>query len=175
MASWAKLLTSWMACFLIRLAPFRPPNVEPIMSAIIPISQKYGQMKVFFFGFASIYLFDVFEGRAGIWTLVTATAYGLVGIWSSFYFRHRKGRTIDYVKFTVWGTLSYDIVTGLGMGPLLFHQPFAQALLGQIPFTILHLLGNIAFAVSLSPLFYRWLNTEKKKVLIPVLTRQVEG
>jgi hypothetical protein len=36
-----------------------------------------------------------------------------------------------------------------------------QALIGQIPFTILHLAGNVVFAFFLSPLIYTYLSTNK--------------
>ena len=58
------------------------------------------------------------------------------------------------------GTLFYDAVTGLTIGPLFFHQSFIVSLVGQIPFTVLHLLGNVSFAIVLSPMIERWLVKE---------------
>ena len=68
----------------------------------------------------------------------------------------------NYVLFAVIGTLFYDAVTGLTIGPLLWGQPFMVALIGQIPFTLLHLAGNITFAVVLSPLLYTWVVENKQ-------------
>lgn len=34
----------------------------------------------------------------------------------------------------------FDVITGLCMGPLVWHQPFCVALMGQIPHTCIHLL-----------------------------------
>ena len=62
----------------------------------------------------------------------------------------------SYVAYGIIGTLAYDAVTGLGIGTLLFHQPFMQALIGQIPFTAWHLFGTISFSVLVSPFLYRW-------------------
>ena len=48
-------------------------------------------------------------------------------------------------------------VTGLTIGPLFFGQSFAEAAIGQLPFTAYHLLGNVAFGALLSPLILRWI------------------
>ena len=56
-------------------------------------------------------------------------------------------------------------VTGLTIGPLLFHQSFIVSLIGQIPFTLLHLLGNVSFAIVLSPAIERWLVKEEVKLV----------
>jgi len=50
-------------------------------------------------------------------------------------------------------------VTGLTLGPLFFNQPFAIALAGQVPFTALHLLGNVGLAFFVSPLVNKWIST----------------
>jgi hypothetical protein len=46
---------------------------------------------------------------------------------------------------------------GLAVGPLFYGQPFIAALAGQIPFTLMHLLGTVLFSVVVSPLVYRWI------------------
>jgi hypothetical protein len=42
-------------------------------------------------------------------------------------------------------------MTGPTIGPIFFHQSLMGSIIGQIPFTLLHLLGNIIFAILLSP------------------------
>jgi Cu/Ag efflux pump CusA len=42
-------------------------------------------------------------------------------------------------------------MTGPTIGPIFFHQSLMASIIGQIPFTLLHLLGNIIFAILLSP------------------------
>ena len=39
------------------------------------------------------------------------------------------------------------------------------SLAGQIPFTVLHLLGNVSFAIVLSPAIEKWLVKEDRKVV----------
>jgi hypothetical protein len=67
------------------------------------------------------------------------------------------------------GTLFFDAVTGLTVGPIFFHQSFIASMVGQIPFTALHLIGNIAFAIILSPAIYSLLIKKKKKERLPLI------
>ncbi len=155
-------------CFLVRLLPFRPPNVETVMATQMPFAKQWGAGAGFLFGFASIALFDAILGRIGWWTLITAVAYGLVGVFGSRYFRRKRG-VVHYALFATVATVFYDAVTGLTIGPLLFGQPFLAAVLGQIPFTLYHLAGNVGFAVTLSPLIERFITTPSR-LDIPILT-----
>jgi uncharacterized membrane protein len=154
--NWIKYVLAWVGCFAIRLIPFRAPNVEPIMSAAMPFAKQYGKLSGFLFGFSSIFLYDIVTSGIGVWTWITAFAYGAVGIAAAWYLKSRAASRGNFVKYSIVATIVYDAVTGLTLGPLFFHQKFVNALLGQIPFTALHLFGNIAFALFLSPAIYRW-------------------
>lgn len=164
--NWFKFFIGFSACFLIRLIPFRPPNIEPILATQMPFAKSYGAVAGFFFAFSSILLFDLAVGKLGIWTIITAVSYGILGLFAYKYFKNRENKTINYVKFAIIGTIAYDIVTGLTIGPLFFHQTFLQALIGQIPFTIMHLAGNISLAIILSPLINKIL-VQNKKITAP--------
>jgi uncharacterized membrane protein len=136
---------------VVRLLPFRPPNVEPVMAAMMPFAKHYGPWGGFAFGALSIVLFDLLTLRVGLWTLITAFAYGLVGIVAHRMLAGRQRSRARYVGVAILGTLIYDGLTGLTIGPLLWGQSFTVALAGQVPFTLLHLSGSILFAVALSP------------------------
>jgi uncharacterized membrane protein len=153
---WLKFLIGWGAVFLFRLIPFRPPNVEPMLATIMPFSKSFGPLESFFFGFFGIVLFDGVTSGWGMWTLVTALCYGALGPAAHFYFKSRAASVGNFLRFGIVGTLAYDVVTGLIVGPLLTSQTFAVALVGQIPFTLLHLAGTVVFATLLSPALYRW-------------------
>ena len=157
-----RLLIGWAIVFGVRLLPFRAPNIEPVMAALMPFSKRYGVLGAFAFGFFSIALFDSITSGIGAWTWVTAIVYGSVGIASAFFFRNRESSPKNYLVFSVVGTLAFDALTGLTIGPIFFAQPLMAALTGQIPFTILHLIGNSVFAVLLSPLIYRWVVVNPK-------------
>lgn len=163
----AKIGIGFVACLLLRLVPFRPPNVEPLLAAQMPFAKEAGPLIGFIFGFMSIVLYDSITGTIGIWTLVTALTYGILGICSWFFLKkYSSPRPIHYALVAISATLVYDAVTGLIPGPLFFHQPLMAALVGQIPFTALHLIGNVTFAVTLSPLIHYFL--VKKRTSAPV-------
>ena len=163
-----KFVIGWLVCFGIRLIPFRPPNVEPILTATMPFSKKYGWAGGFIFGFLSIVLFDVAVGQVGQWTWITGVAYGLLGVGAYFFFRHKDASALNFLKYAVLGTILYDAATGLTIGPLFFGQTFADAFFGQIPFTALHLLGNMVLSVTISPILYRWVVNNRSLEVNPV-------
>ncbi len=154
--NWLKFVIGWVAVFGYRLLPFRVPNVEPVLSVAMPFSKKYGAWGGFLFGALSIALFDIFVGKVGMWTLVTAATYGFIGWGAALFFKKRSASASNFLAYGVLGTIAYDAVTGVAMGPLLFGQTFAAAFFGQIPFTIMHLSGTIVFSLVISPLVYRW-------------------
>jgi energy-coupling factor transport system substrate-specific component len=159
----------WLAlvlCLLARLIPFRAPNVEPILATTMPIGRAYGTFLGFSFAFSSILLYDLLTHTFGMQTFFTASAYGLIGLASVYYFQKKNNSVWNYVRFSIYGTLFFDAVTGLTIGPIFFHQSFMSTLVGQIPFTALHLLGNIVFALILSPAIYKFLIRKKKKKIL---------
>lgn len=156
-----KFFATLILCLFVRLIPFRAPNVEPILAATMPVGRVYGALSGFSFAFLSILLYDLLTHTVGMQTFFTAGAYGLVGLASAYYFQKQKGKTMDYVRFAIVGTLFFDAVTGLTVGPIFFHQSFIGSLVGQIPFTALHLLGNVTLAAILSPGIYHFLIRKK--------------
>lgn len=156
-------------CLFMRLIPFRAPNIEPILATMMPFSKAYGAFVGFSFAILSIFIYDIVTGTLGMQTFFTVGAYGILGLWSASYFKKdklaRRGgeNKWGYVHFAIFGTLFFDAMTGLTIGPIFFHQSFIQSLIGQIPFTALHLMGNIIFASILSPAIYKNLIKKKEK------------
>lgn len=156
-----KYVIGFVVCFGIRLIPFRPPNVEPIMTTTMPFGKKWGWLAGALFGALSILLYDLIHptpgfARIGSWTLVTAAMYGLIGVAAGIYLKNKESRVRHYVGFAVLATLAYDFITGPIMSSFIFKMHFSTALIGQIPFTLLHLGGNIVGAALVSPLLYNW-------------------
>lgn len=170
--NWFKYIFAFVAVLLVRLIPMRAPNLEPIMAAQMPFGRVYGGVASFIFGAASIVVYDSFTSGIGIWTLVTAVAYGLLGLGAGAFFKNRTGRA-NYVKYTIVATIAYDLVTGLSIGPIFFGQSLISAFVGQIPFTLLHLLGNVAFAIVLSPVIEMWA-VKESNVEVPVLVPKLK-
>jgi energy-coupling factor transport system substrate-specific component len=165
-----KVALIFVLCLLARLIPFRMPNVEPILAATMPIGRVSGAFLGFSFAILSILLFDVITGTLGVQTFFTALSYGLIALWSVSYFKKREGTAFDYARFAIMGTLVYDALTGLTVGPLFFHQSFLSSLIGQIPFTAFHLLGNTIFALILSPAIYNFMIKKKKKESVSIIS-----
>jgi len=147
---------------------------------MMPFSKAYGAFVGFSFAVLSILLYDVATSTLGVQTFFTVGAYGVLGLLSASYFKQNKparphnegaGGTNkwSYVRFAIFGTLFFDAFTGLTIGPIFFHQSFIQSLMGQIPFTTLHLMGNVIFAFFLSPMIYKNLIKKKEKsFLLPI-------
>lgn len=165
-----KYFAGFIFCLLLRLIPFRVPNVETILAVQMPFARVYGKFLAFSFGFFSIIAYDLITSTLGAWTLVTSFTYGFIGLWAMIYFNKKPDNNPStYVKFAIMSTIFYDIMTGLTIGPIIFHQQFSVALAGQIPFTLLHLFGNIIFAFILSPAIYNSVS-EKKKIETKYIT-----
>jgi uncharacterized membrane protein len=157
-----KYIIGFGVCVLIRLIPFRPPNVEPVTGTMLPFSKKWGWLSGALFGALSMILFDFITGKVGTWTWVTAGMMGLVGAASGLYLNKKESKIRYYVGVSIIATLIYDFVTGPIMSSLIWKMPFMLALIGQLPFTLYHLIGNITFAITLSPLLYKWVIANKQ-------------
>ena len=115
-------------------------------------------------------MFDAVTSGWGVWTAVTAIAYGVLGAGSCLFFKNREATVKNFLSFGIVGTIFYDAVTGLTIGPIFQGQPFIVALSGQIPFTLMHLLGTVVFATLLSPALYKWVvksETLELSVILP--------
>jgi uncharacterized membrane protein len=154
-----KIFIIFLGCLLFRLIPLRAPNVEPIMASIMPTAKKYGAMVAFSFGFLSIFIYDLLT-HFGSWTWIAGITYGFVGVASYWYFQKYKTSVLNFAVFAFVATIVFDLITGVLFAPI-FHETMLTALMLQIPFTLLHLAGNVGFAVTLSPVINKWLVSEK--------------
>ncbi len=149
-----KILIVFIGCLLFRLLPLRAPNVEPIMASVMPLGRKYDAAVGFLFGFLSIFLYDLIT-HFGSWTWIAAITYGVIGAVSVIYFTKAKTSILNFAIFASFATIIFDFVTGVLFAPM-FGETMATAFILQIPFTVIHLAGNIGFAITLSPILNRW-------------------
>jgi len=163
----SKYIIAFVIVLLLRLLPFRAPNLEPVMAFQMPISKKFGLIASFGFGFLSMVVYDMLTLRIGVWTIITSIVYGLVGVFAYLFFKKNNNRK-SYIFYAIIATIMYDILTGLTIGPIFFGQSFIVSLVGQIPFTVIHLLGNISFAIIISPIVERWFVVEYKRKAVSV-------
>lgn len=166
MRAHAKVAAIFLGVLLFRLIPWRAPNVEPILASVMPLSKRGGALQAALFAVLSIVVYDALTAGWGVWTLVPALTYGLIGAASHVYFARAEASRAHFVGFSVAAILFYDAVTAL-IGPAFEGQSLAVALAGQVPFTALHLLGGVVFAALVSPALYRWLSTETVPALAP--------
>ncbi len=165
-----KFLIGWTAVFLFRLIPFRPPNFEPMLATVMPFSKRYGVVGSFLFGFLGIVLYDAVTSGWGNWTWVTGLCYGLLGVGAHFFFKNRSASVRNFLVFGIPGTILYDAVTML-IGPVFHSQSLAVALVGQIPFTLMHVLGTVVFATLLSPALYHWVVQNEEFTFVRIFAR----
>ncbi len=150
-----KYALSILFCNAYRLLRFIPNN-DPIMGCMLPYARQDRWWNAALFAFLTMVSFDFITMKVGIWTWVTASTYAGLGLLFYFiYKRIRKVRLKHYVGSGIAGVLVFDFITGPIMSSYVFNMPFSVALIGQIPFTALHLASVTAFVLILTPLLDR--------------------
>lgn len=144
-----------MGLFISTLAAFAMaplPNIEPIMATTLPYAKRHGVWVGAAFALIALAAKDYAMGMVGWWTVYAGLAYAGVGFAAGYVLpRLKEVKTKHWVGFAVVGTLAFDLVTALAFG-WQFGQPLAMTLIGQIPFTLMHLAGNVALVGVFSPL-----------------------
>ncbi|MFA6552550.1 MAG: ECF transporter S component [Candidatus Paceibacterota bacterium] len=130
-------------------------NISPLMATELAGAKAYGPIVGGLYGALSIALVDILMGKAGQWTIITSLTYGAIGVFGAYFLKNKNAGVKNLVIASIVGTLFFDLITGVLMGPLMFGQPWSEAFFGQVPFTLRHLAGNIFFATVLAPWFYR--------------------
>lgn len=150
-----KLAIVLAGCVSLRFLP-RPPNVEPVMTGLLPFGKRYGWMVGALFGGFGILLFDAAVGQVGPWSWFTAGTYVLVGAAAGWWLgRFSHVTRWHYAGFAFAATVFYDAVTAYSFGSMLGY-PLPVIVAGQIPFTLLHLASNVFGAAVLSPLIEKF-------------------
>ena len=157
-SGWVKMFIGIGFCTLWRLAPFRPPNVEPVMATTMPFARRFGMLGNALFAALNMVIFDLLTSGFTQWTIVTAVTYAVVGMGASLFLGKSRG-VLPYLLYAIVATIFYDAITGVVAGSLLFGMSWKEGFIGQIPFTINHLIGNSILAVALSPLVEWWITT----------------
>lgn len=170
-----KYLIGLLVVIFLRIVP-HPPNVEPITATIMPFGKKFGWLAGALFGAASIIIFDLIHPtpgypRIGVWTWVTAGMFALIGVASWLYLKNKQNKIRYYVGFSVIATIVYDFITGPIMSTFIWNMGFMESLIGQIPFTLNHLIGNIVLAIFVSPLLYQWVIDNPKLETQPLIDK----
>ncbi len=145
-----KWLLGLVFTIAFRLVPMPLPNLEPVIAATLPFAKKMGRLAGMLFAFLALVSWDFISGRVGLWTIYAGLAYAAVGYSAGRFFANRKMGMKNRVGFAVVATVFYDAVTALLFG-WQFGQPLAVTVIGQVPFTAYHLLGNAIAVAVLTP------------------------
>ncbi|MEW6328717.1 MAG: ECF transporter S component [Candidatus Micrarchaeota archaeon] len=128
-----------------------PPNIELLMPFILGAGLVFGPLQGLFVGCLARAAYDVYMGFVGPWTLYTAPAYGVVGLFAGFFGMYRKSYSRVQMTFiAALLTLVYDVITMVVFG-MQFGVPLQAAAVSQVPFTALHLAGNCTFVFLICP------------------------
>ena len=145
-----KFLISLVICNLYRLLRFIPNN-DPIMGVMLPYSKNSKWYTSALFAGLTMVSFDLITGMLGVWTIVTAVTYAGLGILFHFLYKNRRVNLKHYICSGILGVLIFDFITGPIMSSLMFGMSFMEAFIGQIPFTLWHLVSVTTFIVILVP------------------------
>jgi len=128
------------------------PNNDPVMGSTLAFSRKDKWWQAFLYAVIAMVSFDIITMKLGIWTIGTSLAFGLIAVLFSKYLKNRKKVGLKtYAKSSVFGVLIFDFLTGPIMSSALFRIPFETALLGQLPFTFMHLASAVPLTLLMVP------------------------
>ncbi len=137
------------------------PNNDPILGLALPSARK-NVLSGIVFAIIAMVSFDIITNKLGVWTLVTALTYAFTVLVLGLAFSKVKSLSIKHYFFgSIAGVLIFDAITGPGMSTFIFNQSFVATVLGQIPFTIYHLISASSYTLVFACLFD------------PVISRQV--
>jgi hypothetical protein len=128
-----------------------PGNLNLIFGIQLLLAQFFGPIALGLWSAVNILANDLLANNLGAWSLVTSFSYFLVSFLTKIFISthkfkligHKNYSFINYLIFTVFVTLIYDLITA-STGPLLFQQAWSNMLVGQIPFTLVHIISNYA-------------------------------
>jgi len=142
-----------------------PPNVEGLMPFVLALGLVFGPVYGFVNGLLIRALYDGYLSWAGPWTVFTSLSYGVVGLLAGFAGRFKRnwGR-LELTALAAGLTLVYDAVTMLAFGAML-GIPFAALVAGQVPFTLVHVAGNVVFVFLFAPVLAKAANKATQEEL----------
>jgi hypothetical protein len=138
----------------------------------MPFAKRQGAVSSVLIAALSMILYDLVTSGFTQWTVVTTVTYSLIALVAPLFLRPSRG-LLWYAGYAIVATIFYDAVTGVAAGAVLFGMSWKQGFIGQIPFTINHLIGNVLLSVSLSPLL-EWMLAKSER-WNPAALRVVTG
>ncbi len=142
-------LSNAMFCVLAKFCFNWPGNFNLIFGLQLFLAQYFGPMALGTWTAFNIFSYDLLTESLGFWSVVTSSSYFLVSLLTKFFInshklkliKHQNYSFINFLKFTLLITIFYDLVTA-STGPLFFNQGWCTMLVGQVPFTVVHVISN---------------------------------
>jgi len=141
------LLSFMFGAGLLRVPMQAIPSAEPITFFAILAGWLFGRKKGFVVGAGALFVsnFFVFGGH-GPWTIFQALGFGIAGYLGGF-LREKSGY-VSAIIVAIIATLAFEIIMNISS---IFVFPAGALLLflTALPFTAIHLVSNVIFALGL--------------------------
>ena len=140
------------------------PSVEPIIPFAVLAGLLFGAREGFALGGSAYIMSNFFIwGLQGPWTIFQALGAGLAGMIAGFAGKAKKPTWVDLVVLSVLGTVFFEAIMNIsgafmGIGAGVFGLGLLAIplyFLTSLPFSLVHIISNVAFALALKPLL-KW-------------------
>lgn len=125
------------------------PSLEPVIPLAVLAGTLYGATEgaiVGAFGYVfSNFFIDLGRGF-GLWNLPQAIGGGLAGILGSI------SKKAQFLSTIVWGTIAYELILNIWSADFTIDFGYIG---GSLPFSIIHILGNLLFGWILAELYLK--------------------
>ncbi|OGB97827.1 hypothetical protein A3F06_00335 [candidate division TM6 bacterium RIFCSPHIGHO2_12_FULL_36_22] len=145
------LITAWFTCLFMRTS-LQHCAIDPFPGFLLLLNRQFNQLSCFIFMLMQFFVFDYINDAIGGWTLITAISYASIAVYLNFYTHNKRITIAQSILYTATAAICFDAIT-LWIGPLYFGQPITSALIGQIPFTIDHVIRACLFNVAIKAIY----------------------
>ena len=115
-------------------------NLDPIF-ALFLLNRNFDKKYLIIGILSNFLIFDYISNQIGIWTFFSPVCYIFLLLFCDNLIFYNKSLTCN-LRYTIFFTVIFDLVTA-STGPIFFGQLWFEMLIGQIPFTMMHLISNI--------------------------------
>jgi hypothetical protein len=142
---WLVIIGFTLGAAALRVPMQAIPSAEPITFFALLSGWLFGKRKGFLTGVGALYVsnFLVFGGQ-GIWTIFQAIGFGIAGFLGGFL--GKKAKVWQIIGISIIATIIFEITINIG-SLFMFPFGFLTLFLTALPFGIIHLISNSAFAL----------------------------
>ena len=138
------------ACGVLLKAGGAPPNIESLMPFAVSAGIALGPLGGFLQAASMRAVYDGYQAWAGVWTIGTAVCYGAVGLLAAKFGRRFATNRVKIALFGGAMAVAYDALSLIVFYPM-FPMPVDALIIGQIPFTINHVLSSVVSCFLVGP------------------------